>query len=319
MKIIYGIENYTTERPLVLGLGNFDGVHRGHQQLINGTIKRAREIHGSSGVLVFDPHPLKVLRPEKAPKLLTTTAQKARIMEDMGLDCMIITPFNLEIAAWSPERFVDEMLVAILNVEAVFVGYNHTFGHKGRGNPEMLRQLGESRGFEVNVIAPVKVGEQVVSSSLVRSCLQSGDMQKAWLYTGRWPGLEGVVVEGDKRGRSLGFPTANLQTDPDIMLPATGVYAATARVNGNQYEAVVNIGRAPTFLNNHPVTVEAHLLGFNGDLYNRQLALTLYKRLRGERKFAGKEELIAQINKDIEQAKKILDDYLDSGSQSMHD
>ncbi|MGE5415328.1 MAG: bifunctional riboflavin kinase/FAD synthetase [Acidobacteriota bacterium] len=307
MLIVEGIENFQTQKGLVLALGNFDGVHLGHQQLINSAIDESRMNGGTSSVLVFDPHPLRVLIPERAPRLLTTTMQKAEILEKMGLDCLVITPFTHEIAGWCPERFVDDMLVGTLHVSAVYVGYNYTFGHKGGGDPELLQRLGKNRGFEVRVVSPVRVQERIVSSSLIRVCLEQGDIRAVSEFAGRWLFLDGVVVKGEQRGQTIGFPTANLQSDPEVILPGLGVYVCRAYVAGSTYGAVVNVGKKPTFHAEYPVSVEAFLIDYSGDLYGQNMRLEFCDRLRGEMKFNGPDELIKQIQQDIEKGRNILE------------
>ncbi|MGE5543580.1 MAG: bifunctional riboflavin kinase/FAD synthetase [Bacillota bacterium] len=303
MEIITDIEKFKVRKPIVLALGNFDGVHKGHQYLINQTIKEAQEVGGSSVVMVFDPHPRKVLTQE-SPLLLTTIDQKAGILEQMGLDYLVLTPFTKEIASWSPEYFVDHIILGALDASSVYVGYNYFFGQGASGDAQLLKKLGEQKGFAVHVIQPVMVSGQVVSSTLVRRCLEEGDVEAVHDFTGRWPTLAGKVQHGE--GRDIRFPTANLDFDPEMARPGRGVYAARASVDGLSYDAVVNIGYKPTFHQEYPVVAEAHLLDFNGILYDKDITVMLIKKLRDERKFPNREQLIQQIERDIQNAKSVL-------------
>ncbi len=302
MEIVTNIENFKAKKPIVVALGNFDGVHKGHQYLIRQTIKEAKGA-GSSVVMVFDPHPRKVLSKE-APRLLTTVDQKAEILKQMGLDYLVITPFTKEIASWSPEYFVENIILKAFNASSVYVGYNYYFGRGASGDAQLLQQLGDKMGFAVHIIEPVKVNGKVVSSTLVRRCLEDGNVEAVHELTGRWPSLQGKVQRGE--GRDIKFPTANLDFVPEMARPARGVYAAQALVDGTAYDAVLNIGYKPTFHQEYPLVAEAHLLDFNEILYDREITVYLIKKLRDERKFPNKEHLIQQIERDIQNAKSIL-------------
>ncbi|NLW44693.1 MAG: bifunctional riboflavin kinase/FAD synthetase [Syntrophomonadaceae bacterium] len=291
------------KKPIVLALGNFDGVHKGHQHLISEAIKEARAGGGSSVVMIFDPHPRKVLSQE-SPPLLTTIEQKANILAEMGLDYLVLTPFTREVASWSPEYFVDHIILGTFNASAVYVGYNYFFGRGASGDARLLQQLGEQKGFAVRIIEPVKVCGQVVSSTLVRKCLEEGDVEAVYAFTGRLPMFSGKVQRGE--GRDIKFPTANLDFDPEMARPGRGVYAARAIVDGKPHNAVVNIGQKPTFHQEYPVVAEAHILDFDGNLYDKEIAVMLVKKLRDERKFPSKEELIQQIERDIQNAREVL-------------
>lgn len=304
MNVVYGLEEFSNKT--VVALGNFDGVHIGHQKLINEAIADAKDRGIPSLVMVFDPHPMKVLVPAKAPKLLTTNRTKAAILADMGLDNLILAPFDMEIAGWSPEHFVKKVLIETLKARSVYVGYNYTFGSRASGDAEMLVELGDKYGFSVKVIPPVMYDNKVVSSSLVRKFMEAGDIPMVKILTGRFPALDGVVIQGEKRGRSLGYPTANLTIDSDLITPGSGVYAATVRVLNNTYGAVVNIGHKPTFHDNYPIAIEAHIFDFDDDIYNQDIMVTLIEKLRGEIKFAALDDLIQQIKTDSFQARAVL-------------
>jgi len=310
MQIIYGMENYQPgDQDLFLALGNFDGIHKGHQSLINNAIARSKQFGGIAGAFIFDPHPTQVLFPERMPLLLVNPIRKAALLEKMGLDLLIYETFTRDIAAITPEEFVFDVLLKSLKIKEVFVGFNHTFGYKGRGTPELLQKLGEENGFKVHITPPVKVDDEIVSSSLVRQALEEGRIEWAARMLGYHPVLDGVVIEGEKRGRQLGFPTANVGIESIYNVPAKGVYAAKARVLDQVYNAVVNIGSKPTFHKEYPLSIEAYLMDFDKDIYGQPISLSFIKRLRNEQKFASLEDLIAQINKDRDQAYDIAKNH----------
>jgi len=303
MQIVMGIENYhKNDQPLYLALGNFDGVHKGHQSLIKSLVDKAVASGGRSVAFIFEPHPAQVLVPDRAPRLLITSGRKAELLEKMGLDVLIYSPFTLEIAAWPPEQFVKKILIDTLQVREVFVGFNYTFGHRGAGTPEDLEHLGQESGFGVNIIPPVTYKDEPISSSLIRKSLESGDVITAYNMLGYHPLIEGVVVEGEHRGAAIGFPTANIGVESLYHIPGKGVYAARAWVDGKEYHCVVNIGSKPTFHNEYPVSIEAHLMDFSGQIYGHQIRLLLLEKLRDEQRFSSMEELVAQISKDRDKA-----------------
>jgi riboflavin kinase/FMN adenylyltransferase len=227
-------------------------------------------------------------------------------MEKLGVQILIYNSFNLKIARCSPEQFVQQILIDRLRVKEVFVGFNYTFGYKGAGTPELLRQLGEKQGFKVNIIPPVEVDGMVVSSSMIRQALETGDIGQARIMLGYEPMLEGQVIEGEHRGSTIGIPTANLGLSHEVSIPGRGVYAARAEVNGRPYQAVVNIGSKPTFHAEYPVAIEAHLIDFKGNIYGDQLRLYFIEKIRDERKFNDVQELIRQINLDRDKARRIV-------------
>ncbi|MDN5346693.1 MAG: riboflavin kinase / adenylyltransferase [Clostridia bacterium] len=291
-----------------LALGNFDGVHLGHQELIRRVVEGARKAAADSLAVTFDPHPAAVLQPAVNPGLLTTRKQKLRLMEAMGVDGVCFLPFTPKLAALSPEAFVEEILWPYFRPRMVVVGFNFTFGYRGMGTPAFLQQLGSRFGFEVQVVPPVKVAGKVVSSTAIRASLEKGDVATASLLLGRWPALEGTVTGGDCRGRHLGFPTANLRIADDIKLPKYGVYACRVHMPGGaKLPGLVNIGCRPTFGINLPATVEVHILNFDGNLYGTELEIELCAFLRQERRFGSESELRRQINNDIIRARKILE------------
>jgi len=311
MEVIRGIENYRVKaRPVSLALGNFDGVHKGHQLLIKTAVEKASARGGESVAFIFDPHPIQVLAPTKAPLLLISPQRKAELLDSLGLDTLIYAPFTQEIAGWSPLDFIQKILIAELHVGNVCVGFNYTFGHRGSGTPETLQQYGEQLGFEVNIIPPVVFGGEPISSSLIRKALAEGDIQTAYHMLGYHPLIEGTVIEGEHRGSTIGFPTANIGVEAGYHIPGKGVYAALAEVGASVFQAVVNIGHKPTFHPEYPLAVEAHIVNFSGDLYGKIMRLQLLDKIRDEQRFASVDELVAQIARDRDRSLAISQPFI---------
>ncbi|HXK09610.1 MAG TPA: bifunctional riboflavin kinase/FAD synthetase [Vicinamibacteria bacterium] len=286
-------------------VGNFDGVHLGHQALVASAVRQARAGGGVSVVLTFDPHPARVVRPGHAPAPLTTLDQKAELLGGLGVDRLAVLPFDAAVAGLGPEAFAREVLVETLGARHVVVGESFRFGRGREGDALGLRALGGRLGFEVDAIPPVVAAGEPVSSSRVRRALARGDVREARLLLGRPYFVDAIVVRGDGRGRRIGVPTANLAPENE-MAPARGVYAARCRVpDGRWAGAVVNLGHRPTF-GGGPVTVEAHLLDFEGDLYGARVRLEFHGRVRGEQRFDGAEALVARIHQDVAEARALL-------------
>lgn len=290
---------------VVLTLGNFDGVHLGHQAIIGRAQDEARGIQGQVVVLTFHPHPVAVLAPDKAPPFIQPLRDRLATLRAVGADVVVAQRFTPRFAALEPEAFVRAFLLRHLEVQHVVVGSNVSFGRNRAGTVETLRALGTRYGFAVDSVAPVTVDGTHVSSSELRRRLGAGDVRAAAALLGRPASLRGRVVGGERRGRTLGFPTANLHLRAGILLPADGVYAVWASVDGVSHPAVLNVGKRPTFgvLRR---TVEAHLLDFDGDLYGRWLTLELVDRLRGEVRFAGPDELRQAIAADVARGRALL-------------
>jgi riboflavin kinase/FMN adenylyltransferase len=295
-------------RSPVVAIGNFDGVHRGHAYLFQQARQLARSIaaDAESVVLTFEPHPAKVLAPTFAPPLISTLARKLELIEQQGLDVTVVQPFDRAFAARSPIEFVDEVLVGGLGAKHVCVGHDFTFGRKREGTIGLLEELGRARGFGVTVVPAYSVDGIVCSSTKVREFVLEGRVDGAQLLLGRDPEVEGEVIRGDGRGRTIGVPTANVRPDNEL-LPKNGVYAGWGEWDGGERAgAAINVGTNPTFVAaGHPVSIEAHLLGVDRDLYGKRLRLGFMKRLRAEERFPSAEALIAQIRKDIEAARSL--------------
>jgi riboflavin kinase/FMN adenylyltransferase len=305
MRIVRGVKNFTERlsNP-VLTLGNFDGVHLGHQAIFKKVVERAREINGTSIAFTFEPHPLKVLAPERSPQLLNTFHGKMRLLEAAGIELVICANFTRAFADQHPEDFARDVLHNQIGVKEVYVGYDYAFGKGREGSIESLKRMGGTYGFVVGVIEPVQVAGVVVSSSTVRDLLSNGRIEEAERLLGRNYTIEGEVVHGSHRGQTLGFPTANLKTVNEL-IPAFGVYAVLARLEGRTLKGVASIGVRPTF-DSGPVSVEVFLFEFHEALYGKEMEVAFVKRLRGEEKFPSADALVQQIRKDVRDAQAAL-------------
>lgn len=299
-------------RPLVapaVAIGNFDGVHLGHQRLLQTAIAAAGPAGGDAVAFTFDPHPAAVLAPHKAPALITSRARKLELLAEAGMSACVLEPFTRELAAMSPDDFLQSILVEILGARHIVVGYDFTYGRERAGTTATLRAFGQARGIDVHIIEPVEVGGAVVSSTRVRELVRAGDMAGARAMLGRDFDLDGAVIRGDGRGARIGIPTANLALDTRL-LPAGGVYAVRVRIldggAGDALPAVANLGTNPTFVDRTELSLEVHILDFAADLYDKRLRVEVVERLRGEQRFAGIDALLTQIRADIEQARVLL-------------
>ena len=289
----------------VLALGNFDGLHRGHLKIIERVRRGAAEHGGTPMAMTFDPHPSRVVRPDKAPTLLMTKEQRLEALEHAGIKAVAVVRFTTELSQWDPEMFVRTVLVEWLRVSEVWVGANFLFGHDRGGNFSTLRTLGQRYGFRADKIDPVRYKEFVVSSTRVRRLVAEGRMDEAGALLGHQYYIDGVVVEGKRRGRELGFPTANLKTDNEL-LPPNGVYATTTTIDGIVHPSISNIGLRPTFGDTTKTMIEAYVMGFDGDLYGRPVRLGFVQRLRDERKFEDVDSLRAQMEADRRRAERLF-------------
>jgi riboflavin kinase/FMN adenylyltransferase len=320
MKIIRHLSELTAPpRNAVVTIGNFDGVHLGHREIFRRVVGKARQIDGTAVVVTFVPHPLKVLDPDRAPRLLNTYTEKERLIAASCIDLMVCLPFTPELAALPADRFVDEVLVGRVGMVHLIVGYDYAFGRDRQGDVAFLRRKGEARGFAVEVVEPVMAGGEIYSSTLIRRRLAAGDVAGVVALLGRHFTLEGRVIRGANRGRHLGFPTANLLTEKEI-LPRPGVYAVKVRFCGELYDGVMNIGFNPTF-GTERISLEVHLLDFDRQLYGETLRVYFVERLRDEMVFASAAGLSRAITRDVARARQLLAgariieyrEYLDCG------
>jgi len=306
MRVIRHLPRLTAPLPrVVLTLGNFDGVHRGHQAIIAQALAKAEACGGQVVAVTFHPHPLFVLAPERASGMIQSLHDRLDGLRDVGVAVTIAQRFTRAFAALEPDEFVERFLLPSLELRQVVVGYNVTFGRGRTGTAATLASLGARLGFGVDTVGPVRVGDVVVSSSSIRDAVVAGDVTRAQALLGRPYRLRGRVVTGEQRGRTLGFPTANLHVPPRVLVPAHGVYAAWAHTPGGVQPGVVNIGVRPTF-GEARRTIESHLLDWNGDLYGRWVALDFVERLRGEQRFDGPAALREAIAADVAHARRVL-------------
>lgn len=304
MEIIRHITQHPPFPRPILSLGNFDGVHLGHQEILKRVVEEARERQGTSLVLTFHPHTLAVLRPDRPLALLISLREKLFLFASLGIQGVLLQRFTLPFSRLSAEEFVQRYLVEAVGVEKIIVGHNVSFGHKGAGRAETLERLGRELGFEVEIVGPVMAGGREVSSTAVRTLLSAGEMRGVAQLLGRVYTVTGRVEKGFQRGRGIGFPTANLRPRVDLLLP-NGVYAVTVEVGGVQVPGVANVGVNPTFGGNKR-TIEAHLFDFSADLYGQRLRVGFVERLRGERKFPSVQDLVRQIQDDASRARALL-------------
>ncbi|MCI0412410.1 bifunctional riboflavin kinase/FAD synthetase [bacterium] len=295
-----GFENWKSIGKTAVSLGNYDGVHVGHRVILEKTIDLARNSHIPGVAVTFDPVPKKILQPQTAPPLIQTLQQRLNKLESLGLEHTIVVPFSSKFAKKSPEEFVQEFLIDKLRVQYFVVGENFSFGHQKRGDLSLLRKMGEANDFHVMGIPEVHRNGIRISSSQIREFIQQGRMEEATDFLGDPFALVGTIVEGEHLGGKIGIPTANLDFENEIV-PAKGVYVCRAGIESQSLCAVTNVGVRPTF-QGKKLTVEAHLLDFSGDLYGSRMELHFFHKLRDEMRFAGVEELKAQIQLDIQNA-----------------
>lgn len=304
MELVHGLPQPINERPTVMTIGVFDGVHLGHQHLIGATVTRARSLECQSAVMTFDPHPDTIIHPERRRLYLSSLDERIEQIGALGADVLVVLPFTHATMALSAQDFMTN-LCRSLALRELWVGWDFALGRKREGNLSKLRELGQALGYSVHPVEPLMIDGATVSSSRIRAALSAGDLETIPRLLGRPFSLRGLVIEGDKRGRTIGFPTANLQIDEMHVLPADGVYVCQARFSDERYGAVTNIGVRPTFAGSRR-TVEAYLLDYTGDLYGEVLHLSFLHRLRGEQKFNGIAELVAQIGRDTAAARAWL-------------
>lgn len=306
MKIIRGLEALNNSFPdTVLTIGNFDGVHLGHQKIIFEVLERAGEIKGTSMALTFEPHPMKIIAPERNVRILTQFKEKAKLIEEMGIDVLLCINFNREFANLLPDKFIEDVLVRKINAKEIIIGTNYAFGKNKKGTVELLRRRGKEYGFRVKAVRNVEIHGNIVSSSSIRSLLVRGAVKEASTFLGRAYSIEGNVIKGKGRGKTLlNIPTANITTPVEIA-PKEGVYAVRAGIGSIVCEGVANIGRNPTF-GKAEVSYEVHLFDFSGDILGENVRIYFIDRIRSERTFPDASSLEKEIRSDIEIAKEIL-------------
>jgi riboflavin kinase / FMN adenylyltransferase len=284
-----------------IAIGSFDGVHAGHRRVIGRAKEAAREHGIRSAVVTFRPHPMTVLRPERAPRELTSPGRQEELLRELAPDELALIRFTHEFSQLSHEQFAEDVLAGVLRARHVIVGENFRYGNRAQGTIETLRASGQRLGFEVEPAPLLQIGGAPVSSSRIRDLLAGGQVEQAAALLGRDPSIEGKVVHGDGRGRELGFATANLEPAPHSALPATGVYAGRAHVEGGSWPAAISVGFNPTFSDDRRrVRIEAHLLDFDRDVYGEPIRIELARRLRDEERYDSIDELVDQVHRDID-------------------
>jgi riboflavin kinase/FMN adenylyltransferase len=295
------------DRGTVATVGTFDGVHLGHWSVLEEINRRAAETDRRSVLVTFDPHPLRIVRPDHAPPLLTTPLEKKEILAESGLDYAVFLSFTEELSQYEPRRFVEEILVSRLGVEELVIGYDHGFGKDRSGDPDTLVKIGRELGFSVDVVEPVQAGKSAVSSSRIRTAIGTADLAEARVCLGRPYSARGVVVRGDGRGRGLGFPTANLRVgEREKLIPPQGIYAVRAVTRGGTHRGALHLGPRPTFKGSPP-TIELHILDFDQDIYGEDVRVDFVEYLREIRPFSTAESLVDQMKHDVEAAREAVD------------
>lgn len=300
MRVITHTSEMDARMPTGVGLGYFDGLHIGHMALI-GTLTGECRMNGLASVIyTFRKHPDHVLKKNEENLLIMSLDQKTRMLESHDIDWLFYQDFNEEFARLSPEDFVKNILVDGLNMKLAVVGFNYRFGHMGKGDPELLKRLGDKYGFRVVVVPPVKVNSEIVSSTLIRQYIRKGKMERVFQLLGRHFSLKGTVVDGRRIGRTLGFPTANIIADPEMVVPANGVYITKTCIRGRWMNSVTNVGYAPTVRGREKrLSIETHILNYDDDLYGSEIEVCFYKKLRDEKRFDSIEALKEQVGQDI--------------------
>ena len=304
MRIARGLESYRADtRPTAVALGVFDGVHLAHRAILGAAVEGARAADLSPVACTFDRHPMEILQPERAPAPITTLEERLGLIAETGVEATIVLAFTRELAVVEPEAFVKDILLTRLHAREVVVGFNHRFGRGARGDARMLEDLADRLGFKARVIPPMEIDGVPVSSTEIRGALQRGDVRRAAAFLGRPYAIAGTVTAGAGRGRTLGFPTANIAPDRTLLVPK-GVYLGRVSVDARPWPAVVNVGVRPTF-GETTLAIEAHLLTFSGDLYGRGVRLEFLDRIRDEMRFGSVDELRAQIERDIASVREV--------------
>lgn len=306
-ELVY-IKNVSHEPNSVITVGTFDGVHAGHRALMDTVVEKALQRKARSVIVTFDPHPRDIINPgDSGIKLLTTLRERCEILEELGIDKMVVIPFDRDFSLLSSEEFVRDIIHKKIGVSEFVIGYDHHFGRNREGTIETIEQLAQELKFDAYVVSKREVGDQTVSSTAIRKAIsERGDVEQAAIFLQRPYRLNGMVVHGDKRGKQMGFPTANIKPGhPQKIIPKKGVYAVRVRINGDWFKGMMNIGMRPTF-EGKKQTMEIHLFDFNQNIYGKEVQVRFYNRIRDEQKFSGPEDLKLQLQEDKQQAEDLL-------------
>lgn len=306
MQVVYGHRNAPAWAGAAIAIGNFDGVHVGHRALIARARECAARASALTVALTFDPHPSALLAPAHAPAMLTSIERRIELLAEAGVDAVVVEPFTRELAGALPDAFVDDLVIGALGARAIVVGYDFSYGQGRAGTSDALRAHGHRAGIEVAIVPPVTVDGEIASSTRVRGLLRAGDLARAERMLGRPWDVDGIVVHGAERGRAIGVPTANIAPDVELVI-APGIYAVTlGAVGGPAMPAVASLGTNPTFVDAGHLVLEVHVLDWTGDLYDQRVRTTFVARLRDEQKFDSVEALLAQIWRDVADARAAL-------------
>ncbi|NLZ52594.1 MAG: bifunctional riboflavin kinase/FAD synthetase [Thermoanaerobacteraceae bacterium] len=305
MKVYRDLSSITIPNYTACGIGNFDGIHRGHQKLVQTLLQYSQSRNLDSLIFTFDPHPSRVLSPKNSAKLIMTQNKKKQLIESYGIHHFVLAPFTQEFSKMEYKDFIYNVLIDKCRAKTVVIGFNYKFGYKGLGTAETLKQLCNKAGVDTVIIPPVTYKGNIVSSTFIRGLLEKGDVKNAAEYMGRLYTIEGYVQHGKGIGKRLGFPTANVSLEDELVLPARGVYAVLVSWDNNKYKGVANLGTKPTFDGNDLV-LEIHLFDFDGILYGKKLEVSFVQNLRSEVKFDKPQDLAKQVQKDLINAKEIL-------------
>lgn len=307
--LVYNNLNEIKHDPnTVLTLGTFDGIHLGHQQILKVLFERSRFYKGRSFLITFHPHPRKVISKDNGLKILSTPAEKAEVLEKMGLDNLFIINFTKDFSQQQPVEFFKNYIINKIGLKEIVVGHDHKFGKGREGTTETLKPLSSEYNFQISKVDEFKIDGEIISSTKIRHAIINGAMETVTSYLGREYSFSGLVIEGDKRGRLLGFPTANIKlVDSDKLLPGIGIYAALVQIDNKTLKGLLSIGKRPTFYDNGEIVPEVYIYDFNENIYNKLLTIEIIKKIRSEEKFTSAEELITQMNKDKEAGIKIFD------------
>jgi riboflavin kinase/FMN adenylyltransferase len=303
------LKNVQRDDNSVVTVGTFDGVHAGHHVLINKVVEKAKAVKGRSVIVTFDPHPREIINPGKAGiRLLTSLNERCELLAALGVDLMVVIPFDRDFSLLTSEEFIRDVIWKKIGVKEFIIGYDHQFGRNREGTIDTVKEVGKELGFGAHVVSKQEVEDRTVSSTVIRRALQeSGDVKLAANLLERPYMIHGTVIHGDKRGKSIGFPTANIRVDDHRkIIPEIGVYAVKVRVEGKMYGGMMNIGVRPTFEGDDLPTIEVHIFDFDRDIYGYQIQIRFIDRLRNEKKFSGIDELTDQLAKDMDAAKKLL-------------
>ncbi len=308
MEVIYEKNNnsFINNRNTAVGLGNFDGLHIGHMALINTLIRESKLNDWNSIVYTFTKHPENILRKKLFTTLLTTVGKKVELLSETPLTYLFFDEFDETLSRMKPEDFVRNVLVNKLGIRLAVVGFDYRFGYRGQGDTKILKEFGKTYGFKVIIIPPIKIQDEIVSSTLIRSMVAKGNMNKVFELLGRHYSITGVVQKGRSIGNKMGFPTANIHPEEYLTLPSYGVYVTKTTVENKQYESITNVGLNPTFEGVDRVSVETNIFDFNQDIYGKKIEVHFIKKIRGEKKFNDKNELAEQIRRDVLKAREII-------------